>query len=69
MESLATELMKELKSNAKRWFIAFIIVLILWFITIALFIGYINQPVEETITYTQDADSDNNSSISQKIGD
>lgn len=69
MDSLATEMLKELKSNTRRWFIAFVIVLVLWFITIGLFIAYINQPVEETITYTQDADSQDNSSINQRIGD
>lgn len=69
MDSLATEMLKELKSNTRRWFIAFVIVLVLWFMTIGLFIAYINQPVEETITYTQDADSSDNSSINQRIGD
>ncbi len=69
MDSLATEMLKELKSNTRRWFIAFVIVLVLWFMTIGLFIAYINQPVEETITYTQDADSQDNSSINQRIGD
>ena len=69
MDNLATEMLKELKSNAKRWFIAFIVALVLWFITIGLFVWYINQPVEETITYTQDAESSDNSSINQRIGD
>lgn len=69
MDSLATEMLKELKSNTRRWFIAFVIVLVLWFMTIGLFIAYINQPVEETVTYTQDADSSDNSSINQRIGD
>lgn len=69
MDSLATEMLKELKSNTRRWFIAFVIVLVLWFMTIGLFIAYINQPVEETITYTQDADSSDNSSINQRIGE
>lgn len=69
MDNLATEMLKELKSNAKRWFIAFIVALVLWFITIGLFVWYINQPVEETITYTQDAESNDNSSINQRIGD
>ena len=82
-ETLATEMLRELKANneraerdkersekrEKRWFIAFIIALVLWFLTIGLFIAYLNQPVEETITYTQDADSDGNSSINQQIGD
>lgn len=40
--TLALEMMKELKANSKRWFILFLIVLVLWFITIGIFIWYIN---------------------------
>lgn len=69
MDSLATEMLKELKSNSKRWFIAFVVTLTLWFMTIGIFVWYINQPIEETVTYTQDADSSDNSSINQRIGD
>lgn len=72
MDNLATEMLKELKSNAKRWFIAFIVALVLWFTTIGLFVWYINQPSEETIEtteYTQDANTGDNSSIIQSIGE
>lgn len=72
MDNLATEMLKELKANAKRWFIAFIVVLVLWFTTIGLFIWYINQPIEEvleTTEYTQDANTGDNSSIIQSIGE
>ena len=60
-ESLATELLHEIKSQAKRWFIAFIIVLLLWFATIGAFLWYISLPVEEISTIEQNADdySDN----------
>jgi len=70
-ETLATEMLKELKSNAKRWFISFIIVLMLWFATIGVFIWYINQPIEEIETTTaQDADTEgDNSPINQHIGE
>lgn len=47
-QSLATELLHELKAASKRWFIAFITVLILWFATIGVFIWYISLPVEES---------------------
>ena len=54
-ESLATELLHEIKSQAKRWFIAFIIVLLLWFATIGAFLWYISLPVEEyTVEQTAD---------------
>lgn len=46
-ETLATELLHEVKAQSKRWFTAFIVALILWFATIGVFIWYISLPVEE----------------------
>lgn len=60
-ESFAKELLKGYSSQAHRWFIAFIVVLIMWFSTIGMFIWYLNQPIEtttETITTTSDIDQD-----------
>ena len=70
-ENLATEMLRELKSNSKRWFIISIIELVLLLFTITIFIAYLNTPVEETqTTYTQDADTQGeNSPISQNIGE
>lgn len=70
-DSLALEMLRELKQNSRRWFISFIIVLILWFATIGIFIWYINQPIEEVeTTTTQDADTEgDNSPINQHIGE
>ena len=70
-ETLAMEILQELKAQSKRWFISFIIVLILWFATIGVFIWYINQPIEEIeTTKTQDADTEgDNSPINQNIGE
>lgn len=51
-EKLATELLHELKASAKRWFIAFIVVIGLWFATIGVFIWYISLPVEDNENYT-----------------
>ena len=69
--NLATEMLHELKAQSKRWFISFIIVLMLWFATIGIFIWYINQPIEEIeTTTTQEADTEgNNSPINQHIGE
>lgn len=53
-DKLATELLHELKQSSKRWFAAFVIVVVLWFITIGAFIWYISLPVEE-YDITQDA--------------
>lgn len=59
-KSLATELLHELKASAKRWFIAFCIMVGLEILTIAGFMWYISLPVEEsTITQESDNDSDN----------
>lgn len=57
---LATELMHELKATSKRWFIAFLVMLGLWFATIGGFIWYISLPVEETTStdIAQEADDD-----------
>lgn len=70
-DTLATEMLKELKAQSKRWFISFIIVVLLWFTTIGVFVWYINQPIEEIkTTTTQDADTEgDNSSINQHIGE
>ena len=64
---LATELMHELKATSKRWFIAFLVVLGLWFATIGGFIWYISLPAEETTStdIAQEADGD---SYNQVIG-
>lgn len=59
-ETLATEMLRELKATSKRWFIAFITVLILWFATIGIFIWYISLPVEEYETYEIEQQSDRN---------
>ena len=46
-EKLATELLHELKASAQRWFIAFIIMVVVEVLTIAGFLWYISLPVEE----------------------
>ena len=72
-ESLATEMLRELKANSKRWFIISIVELVLLLFTIILFIAYLNTPVEdttETTNYTQEADTQGqSSSINQHIGE
>ena len=63
-ETLATELLKEQKANAKRWFIAFLVVLSLWFATIAGFIVYLSLPSEISQTSVdQQTDSVGNNQI------
>ena len=54
-ETLATEMLRELKASNRRWFIAFVVVLILWFATIGVFLWYISLPVDEMVVdqYTE----------------
>ena len=54
-ETLATEMLRELKANNRRLFIALIVVLTLWFATIGAFLWYISLPVEvqEVEQYTE----------------
>lgn len=47
-QTLASEMLSELKANNRRWFTAFLVVLILWFATIGAFLWYVSLPVEET---------------------
>lgn len=55
-QTLATEMLKEVQRSAKRWFIAFLIMIVLEAMTVAGFLWYISLPVEE---YTIDQDTDN----------
>ena len=46
MDNFATELIKEVKASAKRWFIACMVILALWFATIGGFLWYISLPAD-----------------------
>lgn len=61
-DKLATELLHEIKSSAKRWFIAFCIMVGLEIFTVAGFMWYITLPVEET-SIEQMADNSSSNSI------
>ena len=65
-QTLASEMLSELKASNRRWFIAFVVVLALWFATIGAFLWYISLPVEEN-TVEQYTDGNANSIIG--IGD
>lgn len=68
-DTLATELLKEVKASAKRWFIAFLVMVGIEFATIAGFLWYISLPVEEVSTeYQQEIDNLDNSKAMQMIG-
>lgn len=66
MDNFATELLTEVKRGVRRWFIAFIIVTTLWFITIVGFVWYISLPVDsvEISDVTQDSGDGGNNIVS-----
>ena len=69
-DSLATEMLKELKAQNKRWFIIAIVELVIILFSAILFVAYLNTPTEEKeeTSYSQDADTEGeNSPINQQI--
>jgi len=73
-ESLALEILKEVKANCKRWFIIAIIELVLLVGSNIAWLVYQSQfetVTDETTTeYSQEADTDgNNSPINQNMGE
>lgn len=73
-ESLALEILKEVKANCKRWFIIAIIELVLLVGSNIAWLVYQSQyetvSDETTTEYSQEADTDgNNSPINQNMGE
>ena len=68
-DTLATEMIREIRATSKRWFVAFIVTLCLWFATIIGFIlyEYYTLPVEET-SYEQTVEDIDSSDVRQIIG-
>lgn len=52
--TLATEIFRELKASARRWFIAFCIMCGIEVATVGGFLWYISLPVDETVTVEND---------------
>ena len=63
-DSFALELLAEIKAQSKRWFIAFIVMLIVEILTIGICFWYCSLPIE---TYTIEQESDD-ASINQIVG-
>lgn len=66
-ETLATELLRELKISAKRWFIAFCIMVVLEIATIAGFMWYISLPVDESVVTVESDDNGNANYVGNDI--
>jgi hypothetical protein len=68
MDTLASELLKELKMSARRWFIAFCVMVALEVGTIIGFVWYMTLPTEEnSTTYQQSTDTTQDSNVDQRI--
>ena len=68
--SLAFEMLKEMKSSNKRKDIIIMFLIATILIIVGLFVWYINTPVEETYTQEMNATTDGDfSEINQQIGD
>ena len=67
--SLAYELLVELKHSAKRWFVAFCVMVGLEIATIVGFMWYISLPVEEYSEYEQSVEQVEYSNVRQIMGD
>ena len=66
-ETLATELLHELKASAKRWFIAFCIMVAVEAATIGGFLWYISLPIDEVTTTEQNVEDISSGSITQEV--
>ena len=66
-ENFATEIIKELKTVNRRWFIVFITVLLLWFSTIGGFIAYLIVPCEETTSTEIISDNGNANYVGENM--
>lgn len=69
-ETLATELLREVKASAKRWFIAFVVMILVNALTLGGFIWYISTSNNTThIRQNSRQNNTTNSSLLQNIGD
>lgn len=66
--TLASEILAELKASARRWFIAFLVMLGIEIATICGFLWYISLPVDDAVTM-QSVDAENNGELDQHVGD
>lgn len=48
--TLATEILQELRASARRWFIAFLVMLAVEAATVTGFLWYLSLPVDETVS-------------------
>lgn len=62
-QSFAMELLHDSRKTNKRMFIIIIVILVMWFVSIGLFIYYINTTGYEVITETADSQGEGNACV------
>lgn len=55
--TLASEILAEVKASARRWFIAFLVMVVVEIGTIAGFLWYLSLPVEEVTVENEDGNA------------
>ena len=65
-QSFALDLLRDYKKQNKRLYIILIVVLCMWFITIGLFVYYINTTGYEVVTETADTEGEGNACVGDK---
>lgn len=65
-KSLAWELLQDTKKANKRMFIVILVILVMWFVTIGLFVYYVNTTGYEVVTETADTEGEGNACVGDK---
>lgn len=65
-KSLAWELLQDSKKANKRMFIVILVILVMWFVTIGLFVYYVNTTGYEVVTETADTEGEGNACVGDK---
>lgn len=68
-ETLASELLHEVKASAKRWFVIAVVELVIIIGIVAGFLWYISLPVEEYTVTEQQMEDISGENVSQHIND
>ncbi len=65
-QSFALDLLRDYKKQNKRQFVVILVILSMWFITIGLFVYYINTTGYEVVTETADTEGEGNAYVGDK---
>lgn len=65
-KSFALDLLRDYKKQNKRQYVVILVILSMWFITIGLFVYYINTTGYEVVTETADTEGEGNACVGDK---